>query len=374
MKSPFLALGLAAVLTACGGGGSSTADTPTTDATTTAATATATAAGATLVTAPSGSTAYQLVADIGDSLTITFNPATGGYTAKVDKTQFSFADRVGTFTSSNSGDFTTYTLGSDNYKLVVDNRTKSIAGNMSMTPAGGTEKAFSVAGTGYQISDLSKLAGVYNFAYNTRNQSNGQDNDKGMGQLKISSDGATATLCTSGTVNASNTCDAVATGVTPELNTLTLTISNGLITASNGGTEWGKLRVHTGDLGLSLIIDRYGVNGSNVLRVGALYAVKAQTLAAGSGNGTWACNRLGVATNSFTVSGTALTNTPVGGSAQSGTLQYNQAGTGSSLVSVPGFVAMGSNDTNFLPLSSSLLVASYIADSTQPLTVCRKAS
>lgn len=374
MKTQLTAITLAALLAACGGGGSSTADNQTTDATTTKATATATAAGATLVTAASGSTAYQLVADIGDSLTITFNPATGGYSAKVDKTQFTFGDGVGTFSSSNSGNFTTYTLGNDNYKLVVDNRTKAIAGNMTMTPTGGTAKAFTVTGTGYQISDLSKLAGTYNFVYNTRNQSNGQGNDKGMGQLKISSDGATATLCTSGTVNASNTCDAVAAGVTPELNTLTLTISNGLITASNAGTEWGKLRVHTGDLGLSLIIDRYGVNGSGVLRVGALYAVKAQTLATGSGDGTWACNRLGVATNSFTVSGTALTNTPVGGSAQSGTIQYNQAGTGSSLVSVSGFVAMGSNDTNFLPLSSSLLVASYIADSTQPLTICRKAS
>jgi hypothetical protein len=373
MRNPFLALGLAAVLTACGGGGGSTATTPPTDGVTTAATATATAAGATPVTATSGSTAYQLVADIGDSLTITFNTATGGYSAKVDKTQFSFGDGVGTFNSSNSGNFTTYTLGSDNYKLVVDNRTKSIAGNMPMTTTSGTTKTFSAAGTGYQISDLSKLAGTYNFAYNTRNQSNGQSNDKGMGQLKISSDGATATLCTSGTVNASNTCDAVATGLTPELNTLALTISNGLITASNGGTEWGKLRVHTGDLGLALIIDRYGVNGSGVLRVGALYAVKAQTLAAGSGDGTWSCNRLGVATSTITVSGTTLTNTPVGGSAQNGTLQYNQAGTGSSLVSIPGFVAMGSNDTNFLPLSSSLLVANYIADSTQALTVCRKA-
>ncbi len=373
MRNPLLALGLAAVLTACGGGGGSTATTPSTDGVTTAATATANAAGATPVTAPSGSTAYQLVADIGDSLTITFNTATGGYSAKVDKTQFSFGDGVGTFNSSNSGNFTTYTLGSDNYKLVVDNRTKSIAGNMPMTTTGGTTKTFSAAGTGYQISDLSKLAGTYNFAYNTRNQSNGQDNDKGMGQLKISSDGATATICTSGTVNTSNTCDAVATGVTPELNTLALTISNGLITASNGGTEWGKLRVHTGDLGLALIIDRYGVNGSGVLRVGALYAVKAQTLAAGSGDGTWSCNRLGVATSTITVSGTTLTNTPVGGSAQNGTLQYNQAGTGSSLVSIPGFVAMGSNDTNFLPLSSSLLVANYIADSTQALTVCRKA-
>ena len=371
MTRPLFTLALATALTACGGGGSNTADT---DATTAAATATATAAGATLVAAPSGSIAYQLVADVGDSLTITFNTTTREYSARVDATQFNFADRVGTFNSTNSGDFTTYTLGSDNYKLVVDNRTKAIAGNMSMITENGTEKAFTVAGTGYQISDLSKLAGTYNFAYNTRNQSNGQDNDKGMGQLKISSDGAIATLCTSGTVNASNTCDAIAAGVAPELNTLTLTISNGLITVSNNGTEWGKLRVHTGDLGLSLIIDRYGVNGSGVLRVGALYAVKAQTLAAGSGNGTWACNRLGVATNSFTVSGTALTNTPVGGSAQSGTIQYNQAGTGSSLVSVPGFVAMGSNDTNFLPLSSSLLVASYIADSTQPLTICRKAS
>ncbi len=370
MKKTLLALALISTLAACGGGGGSSS----TAATTTAATATATAAGATLVTAASGSTAYQLVADIGDALRITFNPATNEYSATVDKTQFSFASHVGTFSSSTNGNFTTYLMGSDLYKLVVDNRTKSIAGNMQMSTTAGVTKTFTATGTGYQISDLSKLAGTYNFAYNTRNQFNGLDNDKGMGQLKISSDGATATLCTSGTVNASNTCDAVVAGVTPELNTLTLTISSGLITAFNAGTEWGKLRVHPGDLGLSLIVDRYGVNGSGVLRVGALYAVKAQTLAAGSGDGTWSCNRLGVATSTATVSGTTLTNTPVGGSAQNGTIQYNKAGTGASLVSVAGFVAMGSNDTNFLLLSSSLVVANYIADSTQALTVCRKAS
>lgn len=364
MKIKLAALATAALLAGCGGSGSSST-TATTDATTTASTATATALGAASVTASNAtSTAYNLVADIGDSWKVNLDSTGNVYTMTVLNSQFGLtnnsANTVGTYTSSTNGSFTTYTLGSAG-SITVDTRTKGVSGTLTIGA-----KTATVAGTGYQATALSKLAGTYYFMYATRDQSNGGSNDRGKGQMKISTDGTTATLCTNGTVNASNTCDQLVTGVIPELNTLTLALSNGVIVASNNSVEWGRLYVHASDLGAALIIDRYGLNASNVLRVGSLYAVTVPKALEGTeGNGTWQCSRLGQKISKIVVNGISLTGTDltvVNGGTWTETLTYNQLATSAGFFNVNGVLNTGTstaaaNRYNVLPLSSTFVIA-----------------
>lgn len=354
MKQHLLLLTLTTALAACGGGGDGT------DSTAAASIATATAIAATQVTANNAtSSAYNLVADIGDSWKINFDTSANAYTVTMlAPSQFglsnSSSNTSGAFTSSVSGSLITYTLGSAG-SITVDSRTKSASGNLTI---GG--KAATVAGTNYNATALANLAGTYNFVYATRNQSSGLDKDRGLGELKISSNGTTAILCTSGKVNANDTCDEIVTGVTPELNALTLSLSNGVVVASYAGVEWGRFYVHASDLGTAFLIDRYGVNGSGILRVGSLYAVKKQVLPSTvtAGNGTWKCSQFGTVTKTMTINNGAVS----ASSGSTGTVVYNQLAGNTSAVTAPGFAHFGAtNDpmidrVNALLLSSSLLI------------------
>jgi hypothetical protein len=334
------------------------------------------------VTAAAGSTAYKVVADIGDTWVVTFTPTTTGattgtYLAHIEKGQFGLADATGTFTSSTSGNLTTYVLSGGVGTLYLDSRTKALAGNVTV---GG--RSTTVAGTGYQISDLSKLAGTYLFAYATRNQSNGGSPDSNAGQMVIASTGTTAALCIGGSVNSNNTsCTPFETGGTTEFHagTLATPSSNGTVIVSFDGAEWGSLQVHPSDFGsAALIIDRYGVNGSNIMRVGTMYATKQKTLAGTEFNGNWSCSTLGALGASAVVSGNAATVTePDGVTVGAETLRYNDIGGISNFVSVAGFFNIGtaaalpSARFNALPLSTSLAVTS---NNNHGISVCRKTS
>jgi hypothetical protein len=369
MKTKLAALTIAALLAACGGGGGGSASTtPATDTVTSGVTTTVNTSGATAVTASANSTAYNLVADIGDSWKVNFDTAANTYTITILATQFgltnSSANTTGSFTKTTSGKFTTYNLGSAG-TLTTDDRTKGISGNLTIG-----SKSSTVTGTGYQASSITSLAGIYNFAYSTRNQSNGQSSDMGMGQLKI--DGTTAYLCSGGKVNVSNTCDALVAGLTPELNTLSLALANGVIVASNGGNEWGRLYVHAGDLGASFLIDRYGLNASNVMRVGTLYAVKAQTLPTTTFDGFWNCSRLGSQGVTASFTGTSGTITLPNGSAGAATIAYNKVLVSATQYDAPGFTVLSKADntkSTVLPLSSSFLIE---ADGGNAFWTCRK--
>ena len=365
-----LSLSLGA-LVACGGGTTPAANGA--DSVTTASTATATASGATVIpTANSTSTAYTLVADIGDTWTISFDSSNNTYAVTMVATQFSLTGTSGAYASSKSGTFTTYVLANGKGTVVVDERTKAISGNMTV----GTKTA-TVTGTAYQATDLSKLAGTYNFIYNTRNQSNGQYKDTGAGQLKINAAGTVATLCSNGTVNALNTCDVIDTSGTAELNTLNLALVNGAVIVSYAGVEWGRLHIHAGDLGTALIIDRYGVNGDGILRVGAMYAVKSQALSTTAANGTWICNELGAPSSTVAISGAAVTFPNGSGNATNQNIRYNEIAGTSAYFAANGWFNSGAattaigDRTNGILLSSSLMV---IIEEYGYTSVCRKSS
>jgi len=313
------ALATAALLAACGGGGSSTADNS--DATSTASVKTAELVGATTInTGSSTQTGYDLTADIGDTWRIIFDSATNTYSVKVGNSQFGITDTSsgssGTFTSQISGNLTTYTLNGGVGSLVVDKRTKGITGNMTVDG-----KSTTVTGTGYVVSDLSKLAGTYNFMSATRNHSNGGYPEFLAGQIKINSTGDTAIVCVAAKVNSTDGCEAIETALPTERQTLTIRIDKNTIiptirmelpataTAATAAIDFGILNVHAGDLGTALIIDRFGRNSDGILRVGSFYAVKAPTqpLASNVADGTWSCRLTGNNTSTAVISGTKNT-------------------------------------------------------------------
>lgn len=380
-----------AVLVACGGGGDSVTATPATPATPTTVSSGVTSTLAALgnPSAIAGtnatSTAFDLVAAIGDTWRVNFDTTGKAYSVSIVQTQYGLsntsAGTAGTFTSVTLGNYTTYTL-SDTAgvvgTLVVDDRTKAVSGNMTI----GT-KASTVAGTGYAAPALAKLAGTYNFAYNSRNASNGGSPDMGAGQFTISADGAGIAICPGGTINAAA---SVCTPQLPEAPSTpvsgTLKAANGLVTVSvtenNQTSEFGKLHVHVGDRGPILLIDRYGRNSGGVMRTGAFYAAKATTATGNEFDGSWACSHTGgIAGSTAVVSGktAAVTEPAPNNSTSTENLYYNQVynDTTSQVVSLPGFLSMGSslaNSTIVLTLSSSLTVAQ--SGNGTDLSVCRR--
>lgn len=364
-----------AVLTACGGGSSDTTAaapaTPATPATVAAGvTTTLTALGnpAAVTAANATSTAYDLVAAIGDTWRVNFDSTGSAFAVTVLKTQYGLTNTStgtsGTYTLATSGNYTTYTLSGTAGTLVVDNRTKAIAGNMTV---GG--KASTVAGTGYAAPALDKLAGTYNFAYATRNASDGLSQDLGGGQFNISADGATVKLCPGGLIN------ATATACSPQLPLAPSTPVSGTIATAGGVTtvkdlatnvEFGTLHVHVGDRGPVLLIDRYGSN-----RTGAFYAAKATSAAGTEFDGNWTCTLPnGTVSSNPVVSGTTAT-----AAGRTLTVYYNQVynvNTGATLT-LPGFGSVGTSLANsgiLLALSSSLVVVQ--GGNGQELEVCRR--
>jgi len=315
------------------------------------------------------STAYDLVAAIGDTWRVNFDSTGNAYTVTILQSQYGLsgtsAGTSGTFTKTTSGNYTTYSLGTVG-TLIVDDRTKAVSGNMTIGA-----KASTVAGTGYAAPALNKLAGTYNFAYHTRNASDGGSPDMGAGQFTVSPDGASIAICPGGTIN------AAATACTPQLPGspsvplagTSAVAPNGLITLTvtenNVTAEFGKLHVHVGDRGPILLIDRYGRNAQNVMRTGAFYAAKAVAAAGTEFDGHWACNKTGgISGSTAVVSGTSATITDPAPSnlVSTANLYYNQVynrGTQQTL-SLPGFLSIGSSLATsdiVLTLSSSLAVA-----------------
>ena len=391
MKTKLLSsVALVAVLTACGGGGGSS--TPQTEAAKTdstiaaAAAATKTALGATdLGTATTQ--VYDVAADIGDTWRITFNTATNAYSIQVLNTVYglgsSSAGATGVYTSTTTGSLTTYALSGSAGSVSVDGRTKDISGKMTI---GG--KSSTVMGTSTAVTDLTKLAGVYNLLGAARNVLNGGSPDSLGGQIKINSDG-TATICVDGTfatgacvaVEATHSAQAVAlelrqatdsaTGITKiYLDFVTPEYLNEKI--------MGIINVQAGDLGPVLIIDRFGHSPEGTLRTGVFYAVKAQQLNASDFDGTWKCSKYGLDGTTLVVKTSNGSTTNHVTSSDYDAIEnviFNKVATsnGTSQTSINGFavsVASNGNGVNALPLSSSLSVVE--SGNGSALTTCRK--
>lgn len=362
MKTKLAALTIAALLAACGGGGGGSASTtPATDTVTNGVTTTVNTSGAAAIAASNAtSTAYNLVADIGDSWQVNFDTSTNRYAITVIASQFGLTSNstntTGAFTASTSGTFTTYTLGSAG-TLTVDSRTKAIYGTLTI----GTKSA-TVAGTGYKLGALAGLAGTYNFAKASRNASDGNFKEVLEGQIQILANG-TASVCAQGTFNASNVCTALVSGTTPSTATWSLAVaadfpSTVIVTDTATNNVFGRLNFHVSDFGNAFVIDQYGVNAQNVVRVGSWYAVKSQTLKNTELNGTWACSYLGGSSSTQIISGTNVSTS----SGNSGTVGYNQVSAGSVYATANGFANEGATSdpiasrTNVLPISSSFFV------------------
>ena len=393
MKTKLLSVAaLAALLTACGGGGGSStpqAQAQKTDATiTAAASATKTTLGATEL-GTSTTQVYDVAADIGDTWRITFNTVTNAYSIAVLNTVYglsgSSAGATGTYTSSTTGNLTTYTLSGSAGNVSIDSRTKDISGKMTI---GG--KSSTIMGTSTAVTDLTKLEGVYNFMGAARNVLGGGSPEALGGQIKINSDG-TATICVDGTL-ATGACVAVeathsAQAVALELRKTTDSVTGiekiylDFVTPQYLNEKtMGIINIQAGDLGPVLIIDRFGHSPEGTLRTGVFYAIKAQPqpLNASDFDGTWKCSKYGLDGTTLVVkTSNGSTTNHVTSSDYDATenLVFNKVATsnGTSQTSINGFavsVASNGNGVNVLPLSSSLAVVD--SDNGSALTTCRK--
>ena len=384
MKQSLFLTGLCSlILAGCGGGGGGTANnTPTTTPASVSAT-TASTLGAAAISSPSGTETFDLVASIGDTWRFVVNTSTGAFTVTPNNSQYSLSSETGTLTRTVSGDFVTYSLA-NRVNLTQDTRTKSVSG--SMTVGGQTA---SVSGTQYQLGNsLASLAGTYNFLGSSRNRTASGGNywpETLGGQMLVNADG-TGKFCVNGKyVGSTCTSIGVSQNAPQEANarfTKDTTTDGGFVkveilsSVNNNWLNFGNLMIHPGDLGAAFMIDHFGLNDENVARVGNFFAVKAQTISAGTVmNGTWKCDTPnGIAT--LTVNGTSSTinspnETP---STWTETLSFNKVNDlNNALIDLPGFGVTAAADgagTVFLPLSSSIAVIEH--DSASRVGLCYK--
>ena len=339
--------------------------------------ATAAAAGLTVIAAAADEETYNVVADIGDTWRITFNARTGAYTINVVSTQFGLQSQTGVATRTVSGDQVTYTANAPGkFVLVIDTRTKSIAGNVTL---GG--RATAVAGTNYAAPDLGKLAGIYSYFGSQRNAIGGLNGEFLAGQLHIAANGATATICDGGTIDTSDNCSRVGTRLlSKETVTLTKNPATALIDIKINGNNFGILNVIAGDRGPVLLIDRFGFNNSGsgaVLRVGNIYAVKPTRLTGNELDGNYACSISGAEVATLSAAGTSTTITELASRRVTReVLTYNQLVTTGQILNFDGVVSSRvpsesvNEAANILPLTSSL----FVAEGDLSTGLCRKTS
>lgn len=377
-QTMILALVAAAALSACGGGDSASPTGPASvDKITAASAATATAAGLTVIAAAADEETYDVAADIGDTWRITFNTRTGGYKINVTNTQFGLQSQTGVAVRTVSGNLVTYTANAPGqFVLVIDTRTKSISGNVTL---GG--RAATVAGTNYAAPDLSKLAGIYSYFGSQRNAIDGLNGEFLAGQLRIAANGATATICDGGTIDTSDNCTRVGNRLlSKETLTLTKNSATALIDVKINGKDFGILNVKAGDRGPVLLIDRFGFNNSGagtVRRVGNIYAVKPTRLTGNELDGNYACSISGKDVATLTAAGTGTTVTElVSRKVTQEVLVYNQLITTGQVLNFDGVVSSrvpgesANQAANLLPLSSSM----FVVEGDLSTGLCRKTS
>lgn len=378
-----LALLAAAVLSACGGGSDSAftdkPNQPETDAVTAASLAVAKDAGLAVIAAGADEESYDLAADIGDTWRITFNTKTGAYRITVLSTQFGLQSQSGTAVRNVNGNRVTYTANTPvRFTLVVDTRTKTINGNITL---GG--RPSTVTGTGYSAPDLSKLAGTYTYFGAQRNVQGGANAEVLPGQLRIAANGSTAVICEGGTFDAVGNCAPIGNSrVNRQELTLTKNAADSLIDIKVNGREFGILNVKAGDRGPVLLIDRFGFdNGGfgNVRRTGGIYAVKSARLRGTELNGSYSCSIGGRDLGTAAASGnTLITTERVNGNlvVTRENLAYNQLIGFSVVANFDGVVTSRipgeaiSQAANILPLSSSL----FVVEGDQATVLCQQTS
>ena len=355
-----------AILTACGGGSSSTSGNV--DTVSTAASSNLTAIGANTISADANTESFDVLASIGDTWRFTVNKTTGAYTLTPNNSQYALAQESGTLTRTLSGDVVSYALA-NKISLTQDTRTGALMGSMTV----GSQTA-SVSGTPYQVADASKLSGIYTFMGTTRDKVGGGNAELIPGQLLISNDGSSATLCIGGQVDSSANCIDVdqSDGKAPEKGVISISKDTGtnggfykltIMGSDNQMHDFGNLLVSNGNLGTVLLIDRFGLGNSgvsNTIRVGNFYAVKSQTLKGTEMDGTWKCNTTN-GTATLVASGTTnnISNPNETPSSWTEVLTYNTVNSSNNLnLNYPGFMISTYNSSSalLLPLSASMAV------------------
>ncbi len=388
-----------AVLTACGGGSTNTSDSNPNPAdnntnsssaidtqVSTATTKNLKDSGGLLIGSDTNREIYDLVADIGDSWQLILDKVNKTYTLYVISTAYDLGDtsagtRGSFITKSTDGSRTVYTLTptggtGTGTELTTDSSTHSVAGNLTI---GG--KNATVSGTAYKATDLSQLAGLYNFVRSAHNARNGESPDTGFGQLRISSDGKTGTACLGG-VWSGNTCSPVMSTVAAESVMFNLGINaSGRINfnTADGTASFGLANLLPSNLGKALVIDQYNTNQEGVKRTGTWYLSEAKSLSSGVFDGQWRCAGRGADSNNITVTGASVKAKNLStGSTLDGVFKYNQAPTASGLQDLAGFIAGGASTDAlsdydwFLPLSSTMGI-DYMPNDNK-VRVCYKTS
>ncbi|ANJ73094.1 MULTISPECIES: hypothetical protein [Burkholderiaceae] len=368
---------LTMILAGCGGGGGSDNNSqtntqpsqPQISTTQANSQATASALGATTISTDNSKEVFDLAADIGDTWRLTVDTKTGNYQVVPNNSQYGVATESGTLTRTVLGNFVNYTLAGK-ISLYQDLQTKTISGTMTVG-----SKSASVAGSPYQVANMTALAGTYNFLGTTRDPQGGTPATFLGGQLQINSDGATGTYCLAGTVSSSG-CNQIDPAKPTEKHNLTLSkdVNSGIITMKLDGANFGNVFVQAGDRGPVLVVDHYATVAP--LTVGNLYAVKTQALQGNEFDGSWLCSYFGNLVGTLKNSGTTI-NVTQGNSSWQETLTLNKVNGASAMYDFTGMATSTKNGENqltsgvlVLPLSASLAVIEN--DGQHAISVCTR--
>lgn len=366
---------LTMILAGCGGGSDNNSQTntqptqPQISTTQANSQATASALGATTISTDNSKEVFDLAADIGDTWRLTVDTKTGNYQVVPNNSQYGVATESGTLTRTVLGNFVNYTLAGK-ISLYQDLQTKTISGTMTVG-----SKSASVAGSPYQVANMTALAGTYNFLGTTRDPQGGTPATFLGGQLQINSDGATGTYCLAGTVSSSG-CNQIDPAKPTEKHNLTLSkdVNSGIITMKLDGSVFGNVFVQAGDRGPVLVVDHYATVAP--LTVGNLYAVKTQALQGNEFDGSWLCSYFGNLVGTLKNSGTTI-NVTQGNISWQETLTLNKVNGASSMYDFTGMATSTKNGENqltsgvlVLPLSASLAVIEN--DGHHAISVCTR--
>ncbi|MBC7610404.1 MAG: hypothetical protein H7228_12685 [Polaromonas sp.] len=392
MTTAVLALVASAALVACGGGSSSstaalappaaTVNLPQVDAVVAASDAVVTSIGASLIAGAADEEIYNVTADIGDSWQLVFNNKTNTYVTKVLSTQFGLTQSASAaFTKTTVGTTTSIKdAGGTALSVQIDTRTRTLSGKVTLGA-----KTATVAGSGYAVTDTSKLAGTYFYGGSTRDLS-GANRSADLGSFTLAANGDVV-LCEGGIFAGSSCVKPVDSTSLPTKALKVTRDSSGLLRVKDpSNLDFGALHVSSGDRGAILVLDRFGKDASGISRTGVIFASKASVKLAGTEfNGTWVCSVGGkdvvqvVATDSTL----SLTDLELNKPAAAGTLSYNKVVTGlgsasAREITLDGVISAKNNgeavgeSVVILPLSSSLAIVVEPIDNI--VDVCRKKS
>ena len=297
---------------------------------------------------------YDVAADTGDSLRITFDRFAGTYAIQVLNTRNGQVASSGTFTTTAAGDRTTYTA--NGLALTVDQRTRLLSGTITQ----GARTA-SVIGTGYVAGNIASLAGDYLFAGSVRNVSDGRDRDTLDGVIRVDA-GGNVQVCDEGVFNAAGACVDRSGSGTPELSQFVLAAQDGIVVLRQNGANVGVVHVLASERGVGLLVDGAGFNRADrTLRAGTLAAVAPFALTTDV-YGNYACTAQGTLRAEITLAGTsAQLRRLFNNTSRTELAWYNRAIDDDRLFNQDGLLSLSAtasldDDSVVLPVSGSLLV------------------